>query len=395
MTNPIDLIHNLNDLMSNPSPEYMKTNHASRYFNTSGIGLPFRSATDITRQYRAYFEEFGILSAYTQSVVDHLLESTRNAIANMIGASADEIALTQNATEGIQGVFVGMSFEAGNRVLLGCREHPSVRLLARHVERFGAEVVYVDTSLSPFTQTIPENVTFAALSVVTYISGRRLHSEWPKWLRENGIHWLADATQAVGQVHLRTDELGCDFLVSSGHKWMHGSVGTGFLFVRQSSFGLLRHYPQAWRSVEYHCGQIFDHPTAVRFEKATQDLSAFAGLAVISSWVTGGIWQEQVTLKRQELTMIFKDNFRKPEDVLLIHDTGGVIGIEGEIGIFDAVEVAKMSYDEFGWIIKSMDLAEFAKPALRISLSVNNEPSETEALAKYLTKMLSRGRNTQ
>ena len=42
---------------------------------------------------------------------------------------------------------------------------------------------------------------------------------------------VIDVAQSVGQVPVDVAAMGCDFLVGSGHKWLLGPTGTGYLYL--------------------------------------------------------------------------------------------------------------------------------------------------------------------
>jgi selenocysteine lyase/cysteine desulfurase len=51
--------------------------------------------------------------------------------------------------------------------------------------------------------------------------------------KKRGITVILDPTQTFGQIKLNFQEIQCDFAGMSVHKWLHGPIGTGLLYVKK------------------------------------------------------------------------------------------------------------------------------------------------------------------
>src|SRR5205085_11214553 len=96
--------------------------------------------------------------------------------------------------------------------------------------------------------------------------------------RNLGITTLVDAAQSAGHRPLDVQELGCDFLVFSGHK-MCGPTGIGILYGRQE---VLERMPPYQGGGEMILNVEFQKstwkPAPNRFEAGTPDISGVIGL---------------------------------------------------------------------------------------------------------------------
>ena len=98
--------------------------------------------------------------------------------------------------------------------------------------------------------------------------------------REHGIAYFVDAAQAVGQLPIDVEQVGCDVLAGAGRKALRGPRGTGLLYVRRD---FLPRLTPAW--VDTHSaplgpdGAPMLRPDAARLESAEASLALRCGLA--------------------------------------------------------------------------------------------------------------------
>src|SRR5260370_22794278 len=54
---------------------------------------------------------------------------------------------------------------------------------------------------------------------------------------------LLDASQCCGAIPMDVNQLGADFIVSAGYKWLLSPFGTGFFWVQSEHLGIVRPVP--------------------------------------------------------------------------------------------------------------------------------------------------------
>ncbi len=204
---------------------------------------------------------------------------------------SSEIIFTRGTTEGINLVAAswGMSHvKKGDEILLTEMEHHSNlvpwQLLA---ERTGAKLVFLpvtggDEGLLDVDRLDSLLFRRVKLFAMVHISNSLGTVNPVSWLceraRKAGVVTLVDAAQSAGHLPLDVQQIGCDFLVFSGHK-LCGPTGIGVLYGRQELLNEMPPYQGGGDmilSVDYAASRYKSAPH--RFEAGTPDISGAIGL---------------------------------------------------------------------------------------------------------------------
>ena len=226
------------------------------------------------------------------------LERARAAVARLLRAHPDTIAFTRNATDGHNIVLQGLRWRSGDELLISDQEHPALSHPAAYFADRGGPAVRVFT-IESHAQATLENVRAAlsprtrliAFSHVSCESGIRLPAkEICQLARERGARVLLDGAQSLGAIPVDLPDIGCDFFVSNGHKWLCGPKETGILYARLDrlesltlqAVGAGTFADFTWRGEDF---RFRLQPSARRFEFGTRNHAALVGLRSAIAWL--------------------------------------------------------------------------------------------------------------
>ena len=170
------------------------------------------------------------------------VERTRAAFAKLIGAEADEIAITKNISEGVNIVASSLPIGAGDNVIV-CPdvEHPAnIYPWYNLTRRLGVEVRAVPArdgqiDAQAFTAALDRRTRAVALSIISFSPGLRADlTAIADACRTHDVFLFVDGAQSVGILHTDVEALGIDGLAVSTQKGLLGPYGMGFLYVRQN-----------------------------------------------------------------------------------------------------------------------------------------------------------------
>ena len=179
----------------------------------------------------AYLEGVGLFARQAG-----IAARAREAAARLIETGPDNVALTQNTTQGINLGVASMDWREGDEVVSATTEHPGCLAPLHNLRRRFA----VKTTLIPPPVTAEKveaamgpRTRLVTLSHVDWTSGEVLPLEEICALaRERDVLTLVDGAQSVGQIPVDVARIGADMYAFTGHKWILGPEGMGALYVR-------------------------------------------------------------------------------------------------------------------------------------------------------------------
>jgi len=171
-------------------------------------------------------------------------ETVREQLARQFGADSEEIAITRNASEGLQICQFGFDLKSGDEVLTTTHDYPRMvttfKQRARRegivLRQFTIPVPCEDAAqiLDHFEANITLRTRLILASHVINITGQVMPVKAIAALgRRRGIPVIVDGAHALAHLDFTIDELECDYYATSLHKWLFAPHGTGLLYVRR------------------------------------------------------------------------------------------------------------------------------------------------------------------
>jgi cysteine desulfurase/selenocysteine lyase len=194
----------------------------------------------------------------------------RASIAELIGVNAEEIALTTGASTGMAAVAYGLSWKPGDEVITAKGEFPLEYTTWRPMEEREGIVLKV---VAPRDRFITAEDLIAALtpktrlvsvSLTRFDDGSMIDAaKLAAACHTQGTLLLLDASQCCGAIPMKVAELGVDFMVSAGYKWLLSPYGTGFFWAKSEHMAQMRPGPFYWTAAEganNFSSLVFGHP---------------------------------------------------------------------------------------------------------------------------------------
>jgi selenocysteine lyase/cysteine desulfurase len=268
------------------------------YLNSCSQGALSLRVRDAVQEWLAGWDENGAEWDYWVA----RNEAFRTAVAGLLHAEADDVGVTTSVSQGVSALLSAIRLDGErNRIVISEYEFPTVGQIAHAQELRGAEVAHVrpdeDGSIpvERFAGAIDERTALVCCTTLSYRSGHR--HDVPaiaEVAHSRGAIVLADSYQACGAVELDVRSLGADVVTGGTVKYLLGTAGLGFMWVRRSLSEKLLPTQTGWFADEdifaMSIADYSPHRSARRFDSGTPPVPAlYAGVAGVSLVAEAGV----------------------------------------------------------------------------------------------------------
>ena len=226
----------------NPLAKHWNLDSNCVFLNHGSFGATSTAIRGEQRKWQDLLEDEPV--RFYEDLAMEFMEDTRKALALMLKCDAEDLALLENATTGVNTILRSLEFNEGDEILVPDHAYQACRNAIDYVsKRWGAKVVTVnipfpiessDQAITAIMSGVSERTVLAMIDTVTSPTGLRMPFEALVGLLEGrNVSVLLDAAHGIGMVPLNLDQLGASYTTSNCHKWLCAPKGSAFLHVRK------------------------------------------------------------------------------------------------------------------------------------------------------------------
>lgn len=209
------------------------------------------SPTVVQEALKRYLDFSNTSPAYSMwRILEPQKETIRKRMARFFNCDTEEIALTRNASEGLQICQNGFDLEAGDEVLTTTQDYG--RMISTFKQRECRDGIVLKQFKIPipaendnqivnlFEKNITPKTKLILMCHMINITGQILPvKKVVKMAKKYNIPVIVDGAHTFAHFDFDLTDLECDYYATSLHKWLSAPFGTGMLYVRKNKIANL------------------------------------------------------------------------------------------------------------------------------------------------------------
>jgi selenocysteine lyase/cysteine desulfurase len=320
------------------------------------------------------------------------LDVVRRKIAGFVNAGPDEVALTRSTTEGMNIFAHGLSWKAGDEVIVSTLEHFGATDAYKGLEqRFEIKSVTIDLPPIPesveqvvaaYEKAITANTRVIVASHVAYINGLILPiKELADLAHSRGILLSVDGAQSFGALPLDVKAAELDHYAAPGQKWLLAGTGTGFMYIRKDLQDKVLPLMGAYSPGGRRAGGPPPNPSARRYEQNGQyNIPGALGIGAAVDFQQA-VGKANIEARARELGTRLRSGLKEIRGVKLWTSADPRFSANlttFAVGDQPAQDVAKALLDKAGIVVRTVHTDEIN--GIRVSTHFYNHPGEVDRL---------------
>ncbi len=172
------------------------------------------------------------------------MESIKKRVAEFAGCSDEELVICRNTTEALNNIILGIELNAGDEILYGNLEYPSmIEALEMRAKRFGTKIRKISVPAIPsddekivriYEKEISSNTKVILVSHLVFLNGQVLPvRKICDMAHAKGIEVIVDGAHSFAHLNYKISDLNCDYFGCSLHKWLCAPLGTGLMYIKK------------------------------------------------------------------------------------------------------------------------------------------------------------------
>lgn len=188
---------------------------------------------------------------YMWQILDKGREPLRRKLAELAGASAEELAVNRNTTEGLGTFTWGIDLQKGDEIVMTRQDYPNmIHAWKQREMREAIKINWINLALpidnddvivqAYINASTPRTKFWHITHLITWTGQILPAAKLCAEARKRGIATIIDAAHSFAHLDYKISDFDCDYLGTSLHKWLCAPFGTGLMYIQQ------KHIASTW-----------------------------------------------------------------------------------------------------------------------------------------------------